>query len=190
MTPTHSEEQLYKSIDFTEKDLSHSSFMNCTFENCNFTGSIWNNGIFSNCFFNSCNLSLVKLENCRLQHVLFTDCKIVGAEFYKCEKKFFSINSKNCLILYCNYSDLNMKRASFQKSKIKESFFTATCLVEADFTHADLQGTIFHQSDLSKADFRNAINYVIDPQTNKVKEAKFSFPEVTGLLNGFEIEIT
>ena len=190
MMPTHLEEQRVKSIDFTGKDLSSSSFVNCIFENCNFTSSIWNNAIFSNCSFNTCNLSLLKLENCRLQHILFTDCKIVGAEFYKCEKRFFFINSKNCLILYSNFSDLNMKRASFQQSKIKESFFTATCLSEADFTHTDLQGTIFHQSDLSKADFRNAINYIIDPQTNKVKKGKFSFPEVTGLLHGFEIEIT
>jgi len=39
------------------------------------------------------------------------------------------------------------------------------------------------------ADFASAVRYDIDPQTNKIKKAKFSLPEAVGLLKGFAITI-
>jgi fluoroquinolone resistance protein len=82
-----------------------------------------------------------------------------------------------------------MKNAVFSGSKIKESHFTNTCLNSADFSGADLSGTIFHNCELSKADFTSAFQYAINPQTNKIKKAKFSLPEAAGLLHGFDITI-
>ena len=43
--------------------------------------------------------------------------------------------------------------------------------------------------ELEKADFRTAFNYSIDPENNRMKKAKFSPPEVVGLLNKYDIEI-
>jgi uncharacterized protein YjbI with pentapeptide repeats len=82
-----------------------------------------------------------------------------------------------------------MKKTSFSKSKLKECFFTNTGLSGADFGGVDLSGTIFHNCDLSLADFSSAIQYQIDPQANKIKKAKFSLPEVVGLLQSFDITI-
>ena len=82
-----------------------------------------------------------------------------------------------------------MKNATFNGSKLKECYFTNTCLNGADFGSVDLSGTLFHNCDLCKADFSSAINYTIDPQTNKIKKAKFSLPEAMGLLRSFEIDI-
>lgn len=129
------------------------------------------------------------MDGCRLQDAYFEDCKIVGAEFFKCEKRFFSIKAKGSFLQYCNFADLNMKQASFHGCKLKECYFTDTNLIEADYRDTDLSGTIFHNSDLSKADFCGSKNYEIDVRANKVKKAKFSFPEAIGLLRGFEVEI-
>jgi uncharacterized protein YjbI with pentapeptide repeats len=82
-----------------------------------------------------------------------------------------------------------MKNTRFCKSKLRENYFTNTCLNGADFSEADLSGTIFHNCDLCKADFSTATQYAIDPQTNKIKKARFSIPEVIGLLSGFDITI-
>jgi uncharacterized protein YjbI with pentapeptide repeats len=101
----------------------------------------------------------------------------------------FSVSFKNCLLQYCNFSELNMKNTSFSGSKLKENYFTNTNLSGADFSGVDLSGTIFHNCDLSKADFSNATQYNIDPQTNKIKKAKFSLPEVVGLLRGFDVTL-
>ncbi len=184
------EDQTIQGQDFSQKSLAEYAFTNCLFQNCNFTECLFHNARFVSCSFKACNLSLLKMEGCRLQDVYFEGCKIMGVEFFKCEKKFFSIKAKHSCLHYCNFADLNMKHASFQECKVKECFFIDTSLIEADFTNTDLQGTTFHNSDLSKADFCGSTNYEIDLRTNKVKKAKFSFPEAIGLLRGFEIEIS
>lgn len=175
--------------DFSGKFLADSSFTNCTFHNCNFSGAQLRGVKFCTCTFTGCNFSLTKVDGCRFQDVQFIDCKIVGAEFYKCEKTFFSASFQKSLLQYCNFSDLNMKNSLFKGSKLKECYFTNSCLLGANFADVDLSGTVFHDSDLSKADFSSAINYDIDPRTNKIKKAKFSLPEALGLLRGFDVII-
>lgn len=89
-----------------------------------------------------------------------------------------------------NFSDLKMKRASFAGCKVKECSFNETYLSEADFRGADLEESIFHHADLSHADFRDAKNYSIDPQSNTLKKARFSIPEVLSLLKFYDIQIS
>jgi hypothetical protein len=50
-------------------------------------------------------------------------------------------------------------------------------------------GAIFENTNLEKCDFRSAYNYVIDPQNNKIKKAKFSKEGAIGLLRAFDIVI-
>lgn len=181
--------QKIKSENFSKKSLEGHFYNSCSFSNCDFTESILRNAQFCSCIFEDCNFSLVKLEGCRLQDVQFIGCKIVGADFYKCEKTFFSPTFKKCMLHYCNFSDLNMKKISFNGSKLKECHFTNTNLHSVNFSETDLSGTLFHNCDLTLADFSTAENYDIDPQTNKIRKAKFSLPEAIGLLRGFDISI-
>lgn len=183
------EEKIIKAENFSKKSLENSVFNSYSFHSCDFSESNLRNAKFCSCLFANCNLSLPKLEGCRFQDVQFINCKIVGAEFFKCEKTFFSASFKKCLLLYCNFSDLNMKNTQFNGSKIQESHFTNAMLTGVDFADTDLSGTIFHNCDLCKADFSTAKRYSIDPQTNKIKKAKFSLPEAVGLLQGFDILI-
>ncbi len=57
----------------------------------------------------------------------------------------------------------------------------------AIFKNCDLLNTSFVKAILEKADFRSARNYVFDPELNKIKKAKFSFPGVAGLLVKYNI---
>lgn len=43
--------------------------------------------------------------------------------------------------------------------------------------------------NLTKADLRQAKNYSIRPDSNKIKKAKFSLPEAMLLLYGLDIEL-
>ena len=52
-----------------------------------------------------------------------------------------------------------------------------------------LGGTRFTRCDLQKADLRTAEEYAIDLETNKLKGARFSFPDVVRLLDGTGIVI-
>lgn len=183
------EGQTVKSENFSKKRFENYTFTGCSFNSCDFSETVLRNAKFCSCTFVNCNFSLVKLDGCRLQDIQFFECKIVGGEFFKCDKTFFSVGFKNCLLQYCNFSDLNMKSTPFSGSKLQECHFTDTILNGANFSDVELSGSIFHNSDLSNADFSRATRYDIDPRTNKIKKAKFSFPEAIGLLRAFDISI-
>lgn len=184
------DEREFKKSDFKEFSFEDHRFTHCHFENCHFLQSSFKRASFLQCTFKQCHLQLIKMDNCRLQEVLFDECKLIGIDFHRCENGFFSIELKNCIAMSCNFSDLKMKRSSFFKSKLLECYFNNTYLCEANFRECDLKGSLFHLADLSHADFRGAINYAINPTTNKIKKALFSAPEVLSLLSFLEIKIS
>ena len=67
--------------------------------------------------------------------------------------------------------------------------FDGCQLAEAKFKNCRLSGTQFTGCNLQKADFRGAAGYSIDLATNRLKAARFSFPEVVRLLDGLGIQI-
>jgi fluoroquinolone resistance protein len=55
---------------------------------------------------------------------------------------------------------------------------------EQIFSQVDLTGI-----QIEKADFRTAYNYHLDPESNRLKGAKFSFHGLPGLLGKYGLEI-
>jgi hypothetical protein len=47
----------------------------------------------------------------------------------------------------------------------------------------------FENTILEKADLRTSYNYLIDPEINRIKKAKFSKEGIVGLLHRYDIEI-
>ncbi len=183
------EDQTFKVLDLGGVSLKKSVFDNVAFESCQFVKSDCEQAQFNGCRFKNCNLSLVNLKGCRLQQVIFEECKIVGLDFYKCDK-ILHVSFLKSILQTCNFTDLKMKGTCFSGSKLREVYFTHTDLSEANFAETDLQGTIFHQCNLTKSDFRHAKNYVIDLQVNSAKKSRFSFPEAISLLKCFDVEIS
>jgi len=67
--------------------------------------------------------------------------------------------------------------------------FSQSNLTEANFQGSDLSGAVFDQTTLVKADFRNAQNYRIDPEINRIKGARFDLDGLPGLLGKYGIKI-
>lgn len=82
---------------------------------------------------------------------------------------------------------MKLKKTKFLKSKLRDVDFTEADLTESDLRETDLLNAQFYNTNLLRCDFRNAINYLLNPLQNKVKGARFSFPEVQGLLAGLGI---
>jgi uncharacterized protein YjbI with pentapeptide repeats len=114
---------------------------------------------------------------------------MVGLDFSKCKKLLFSITVENCQLLLCNFSEIDLHEMSFGKSRLKECDFFQSNLIKSDFSGCDLEDSVFEVCDLSFANLCRAINYNIDPAKNKVREAKFSMPEVISLLKPLGIVI-
>lgn len=183
------EEKVFTKVDFTHVSLAEYSFFNCVFEQCVFIDSVWDNAKFYSCIFNVYNLSFVNVKDSLLQDVTFNECKLVGIEFYKVNKTFFSVAIVQSSLLNCNFSDLFMKGTSFKGSRLKECCFKNTQLEGTDFSETDLQETIFRKCNLNKANFKRAKNYSLDITHNKVKNAVFTYPDVMYLLKYFNIII-
>ncbi|MFW5781700.1 MAG: pentapeptide repeat-containing protein [Candidatus Muiribacteriaceae bacterium] len=176
--------------DLTELILDKSRFSDCEFCNCDFSQVSLKNCRFANCFFRMCNLSNALIDGCRMDGVLFEECKMIGLNFSNCDTRLgFDINIRECNILLCHFSDLDMKRSCFKESVIHQSSFDFSDLRDADFSGSDLKDCQFGNADLRGADLRDARNYNINPMSAKVKGARFSIPEVLELLKYFEIII-
>jgi uncharacterized protein YjbI with pentapeptide repeats len=71
----------------------------------------------------------------------------------------------------------------------KGTVFEEADLSNSNLNGSDFEGAIFKNSTLTKANFVNAKNYTIDHNYNAIKEARFSLPEASRLLNSLGIII-
>jgi fluoroquinolone resistance protein len=179
--------QVFTKESYVRLDLKHKIFAHVTFKNCDFTECDLRGARLQDCKFLSCNLSLVKLDGTRLQDIDFEECKFVGVNFTKCDPLFLSFKFTKCLIETSNFSDLDLKGTCFDHSILKETHFSNTNLARASFVGADLKESAFHNTNLTQTNFKGAINYSINPLTNKLSKAQFSNPEVLALLQYLDI---
>lgn len=183
------EEKKYKGIDFKKQKIEKGEYIDCIFENCSFSGSDLTDINFIDCEFKECDMSMANLTNASLQNISFKNCKLLGLHYESCKDLMFSVSFENCLLNLSSFYRRNLQKMCFEACQLNEVDFTETNLTEAKFNNCDLSGAIFESSILEKADFRTATNYIIDPNRNKVKKAKFSLSGAVGLLNSFDIII-
>ena len=183
------EDKTFEGIDYSGKKSSKLEFANCIFNNCNFSKADLSNDDFMDCHFKGCNFSLAVMENTGIKNSQFTGCKLMGIDFSRCNNFNFSASFENCPLDYCSFFRKKMKKTSFIDCSLKETDFTETDLSMAIFKNCDLLNACFMHSVLEKTDFRTAKNYVLDPEMNKIKKAKFSLAGIAGLLAKYDIDI-
>jgi uncharacterized protein YjbI with pentapeptide repeats len=113
----------------------------------------------------------------------------MGIEFGAASDFLFSASFENCQLDYSSFVRKKMKKTNFIDCFLKEVDFTEADLTASSFKNCDLSNAVFRQTILEKVDFTTARNYVLDPEVNKIKKAKFSFPDVAGLLTKYNIDI-
>lgn len=90
---------------------------------------------------------------------------------------------------YCGFYNLQIKKTVFSSCRLLEADFTMANLTGSSFVGSELSGAVFDQTVLEKADFRDAQNYRIDPELNRIKEARFDLGGLPGLLSKYGIRI-
>ena len=75
-------------------------------------------------------------------------------------------------------------------SSLRQADFSAADLSGAVFADCDLDGATFDRTVLEKTDFSTARNYSIDPETNRIRRARFSIGGLPGLLGRYDIDIS
>jgi len=170
--------------------LKKGDYDSCSFTQCDLPSADLSGFRFLNCEFDSCNLSNVQLNNTAFQEVYFKQCKMLGLRFGDCKVFGFEISATDCPLNHSSFFEVNLRKTRFKACQLHEVDFTGADLHEASFDGCDLLHANFEQSNLEHADFRTAINYQIDPDLNKLKNARFSADGLAGLLSKYGIDIS
>ncbi|WP_439882217.1 pentapeptide repeat-containing protein [Pontibacter sp. MBLB2868] len=189
MNTTDTADSNFSGIDFTEKQLQKGAYENCTFSNCLFAHADLAGIAFIDCQFKNCDLSMANLQGTAFRDVAFEDCKLLGLHFEDCNNFLLSVSFKDCQLNLSSFFKLNLKGTQFTNCSLKEVDFNEANLTSALFSDCDLAEATFEFSVLVKSDLRTAYNYSIDPEKSQIRNAKFSLPEVLGLLSKYDIDI-
>lgn len=189
MSQAFIQDQNFDKLDFTQEPLAKGEYENCTFTNCNFEETNLSDIKFMNCDFQDCNWSLAQLNGTVLREVKFKDCKMLGLQFENCNDFGLSFSFENCQLNHSTFFQMNIKKTIFKNCQLREIDFSESNLSNVIFDNCDLAQAIFINTVLDKADFRTAYNYSIDPESNRLKKAKFSILGISGLLDKYDIII-
>lgn len=187
--PVVHQSKTFSNVDYAEKKLRNREFVKCEFIGCNFHKSDLNGNEFDSCTFKQCNFSMADITNAGFRNAKFIGCKMLGLDFTRCSKFAFSFQFEECHLDYSNFFGTKLRKTIFDNCTLKEVEFSETDLTSSEFKKCDLTGATFSNTLLEKADFRTAINFAIDPDTNKLKRAKFSALNLTGLLFRHNLDI-
>ncbi|MBS1503741.1 MAG: pentapeptide repeat-containing protein [Bacteroidetes bacterium] len=189
MSASIREDQTFTKITVADPVLTSRQFEYCKFISCDLSGADFSNTLFIDCVFEDCNLSLANMSGTGLQNIRFKNCKLNGVNFGRSLDFLMEMHFDGC----------NLDKAVFYKKKNKKAIFKDCSMVEADLTEADLSDCKFDNCNLHRATFDQTIlkntdvstsyNFIIDPDNNIIKGAKFSVHGLPGLLVKYGIEI-
>lgn len=183
----------FSHLSFEDGRIEHLVFENCQFKQCTFTGVTFSKVRFTDCDFESCNLSLVKFPGCKFLDVVFKNTRLAGINWTEISWPQVKLTSPlsfySCNISHSSFYSLDLADFIVEECKAHDVDFRESNLSHASFNGSDLLNSLFLHTNLKAADFTQAINYSIDPNTNTITHARFSFPEAMALLNCFNIKI-
>ncbi len=182
-------DKTYDKLYFIETPLEQGDYENCKFNNCDFSDANLRNFKFTDCEFTGCNISLAILYMTVFRDVKFKDCKMLGLRFDNCHKFALSFTFDNCSLNHSSFFQTKIKRTVFRNCLLQETDFIECDISHAIFDNCDFLKASFDRTNLEHADFRTAYNYSINPETNRIRKAKFSLYGVSGLLDKYDIVI-
>lgn len=183
------ENEKYDGIDYTTVGLDKGEYDCCIFNNCNFEGVDLSGIVFSECEFTNCNISNAKLKNTGLKDVKFINCKLLGLNFGSCNPFLLELFFDGCDVSFASFYKLKLKGTKYINCKLSEVDFVEVDLTQALFDNCDFFGAMFENTILEKANLSTSFNFIIDPELNKIKQAKFSQHTLSGLLTKYNIII-
>lgn len=179
------ENQTIEKADFSE-NLLDTEYLNCRFVNCNFEQQQLGKIVIEECSFEQCNLSLVKTNKTSWHNVHFYECKMMGIDLTASNPfSTFRFNKSN--LQYAVFSQMKLKSTHFVQCNLQEADFSDADLSLSVFNQCDLLRSVFYNTNLENADLTSAYHFIIDPRTNRLKNARFSQQNLEGLVASFGV---
>ena len=177
----------------SDEEFSNIEFEDCEFQDCDFSESVFKQCKFIDCLFSRCNLSVIKVPLSHFTNVSFDECKLIGVDWTRAKWPgfFYSVALKfnKCIINDSSFIGLTLDEIVLEECKAHDVDFRDGSFREAVFCHTDFTNSLFGKTDLTEADFSEALNYDIDIFNNNISRAKFTHTEAIRLLNCLDIEL-
>ncbi len=134
---------------FRSADLTHASLDSCNLISANFASarlhfSMFVRAALTNAIFSEANLENALFKQCSLNQCDLTTAKLDGASF------------QDCAMHRCNFENVRAAGIDFDKSDLKNAWFTGSVLRNASFQGANLQHAALGEVDWERADLRGA----------------------------------
>lgn len=174
------ENQLFEQVRFDEV-MFDTEYSQCTFHACDFSKTNLQRSSFDTCRFESCDFSLTKFGHV-LRDVVFTDCRMTGAEFTELNKFSNGLVFEKSMLNYANFVGIKIHKTVFRDCLLHEAYFDDSDLTASCFDLCDLTRASFHRTNLEKVDFSLSFHFTIDPTQCKLKKTIFPESELRGLV--------
>ena len=191
MPNTCYEDERFENLDCAHETFEHLTFTECIFTMCAFDTCTFTACTFRNCRFIDCTAINPVFRFCEMTGSIFEESAFIGVAFDQLANAqgvpptFDALY--DCHLKYCSFANMNLAKTDFASTAFQECLFETCELTASSFAGCELGGTQFSGCDLRKADFRDASAYAIDLAANRLKGAKFSFPEAVHLRDSLGI---
>ncbi|WP_323981257.1 pentapeptide repeat-containing protein [Aeromonas media] len=183
----------FNGLKFTDAHLYANVFEECEFVNCSFNGAHFHRCKFVDCTFRNSDLSNLRVDSSRFLAVLYDECKIIGVDWTKAEWSRFVVPGqlifKKSILNDSSFFGLKLPGMIMEKCKVWAADFRGGDFSKSDFSYSDFTESMFGNTNLNGADFRESMNYGIDIRDNHLKGTKFTRLEAIHLLEGFGFEL-
>ncbi|QHS12906.1 pentapeptide repeat-containing protein [Shewanella sp. Arc9-LZ] len=190
---SHYSDDLFESIKGVALQFKNITFERCHFTQCDFSQSDFYHCHFIECVFSQCNLSVMSVVATEFDDVTFSGCKAIGIDWTKAEWPQFmtqtTIKFERCMLNGSNFYSLHLPEFSLVDCRAHDVDFREANLSKADLRMTDFNLSQFSHTNLTGANFTDALNYQIDITANNVKQAIFSRFEALSLLEGLDIQL-
>lgn len=129
------------------------------------------------------------MNNTSWRDVQFVECKMTGADFTN-SSTFSSFHFRKSHLQYASFVGMKLwlSKAQFI-CNLQEAYFDEANLSSALFDRCDMERAEFTKTNLEKADLSTSYHFDINPNTNRIRKARFSKTELEGLLRSFGIQV-
>lgn len=172
----------------TGQSIEEKSFEECKFTNCSFIDCTIKKSRFIQCEFSNCVFSAIKPTSSRFIDVKYVKSKVMSFDWSQTEE-VRDLQFENCQLDYSNFRMVKATSMQMIDCSAKGVAFEEADLSKGVFKGTDFEEATFNNTKLTEANFEKAQNYVINPNNNNIKKARFSYPEVMSLLTGLDIVI-
>ncbi len=184
----------FRNMTLNREIIEAKEFYDCAFVECSLAEIVFQQCRLVDCVFKHCDLSLMRVLDSSFTNTQFQDCKLIGIDWAETawpKGRFLApVSFSKCVLNHSTFIGLSLPELKLFECIAHEVDFREADLSQADFSHTDLSGSLFINTNLSRADFSRARNYTINAGLNTLKKTKFSLPEAMSLLHSLDIVLT